>query len=215
MAHTGRAPRQGPGRPAGVDSLDTRQRVIDAACQCFARYGYGPSTNNLIAETAGVTAGSVYYHFRTKRDLFGSVCEDVYGKLANWLGELEPADLSVAGLLRLVLRAALRINEASPDVAAFVGAAPVDARRHSELTEMYEAQAVRLDEAMKGFVVQGQRTGTIPPDVVAAEVSRLVRAVVYGFALIGAGGHPDELNRVADLFESQVLDVGSGSALAP
>lgn len=198
-----------------MDSLDTRQRVIDAACQCFARYGYGPSTNNLIAETAGVTAGSVYYHFRTKRDLFGSVCEDVYGKLANWLGELEPADLSVAGLLRLVLRAALRINEASPDVAAFVGAAPVDARRHSELTEMYEAQAVRLDEAMKGFVVQGQRVGTIPPDVVAAEVSRLVRAVVYGFALIGAGGHPDELNRVADLFESQVLDVGSGSALAP
>ena len=69
-----------------------------------------------------------------------------------------------------------------------------------ELTEMYEAQAVRLDEAMKGFVVQGQRTGTIPPDVVAAEVSRLVRAVVYSFALIGAGVIPDELNRVADLF---------------
>ena len=76
-----RAHRQGPGRPAGVDSLDTRQRVIDAACRCFAQYGYGPATNNLIAEMAGVTAGSVYYHFGTKRNLFAAVCDDVYGKI--------------------------------------------------------------------------------------------------------------------------------------
>ncbi len=84
--------------------------MVDAACRCFARYGYGPSTNNLIAETAGVTAGSVYYHFRTKRHLFGSVCEDVYGKLAKRLDQLEPGNLSVSGLLRLVMRAALLIG---------------------------------------------------------------------------------------------------------
>ena len=86
----GGSPRQGPGRPAGVDSLDTRQRVIDAACLCFARYGYGPSTNNLIADAAGVTAGSVYYHFRSKKALFEAVCDHVYGQLIARVNQVTP-----------------------------------------------------------------------------------------------------------------------------
>ena len=100
----------GPGRPAGIDSGDTRQRVIDAACRCFAELGYGPATNNQIAELAGVTAGSVYYHFGTKNKLFEAVCDDVYGKILTSATAAVVGPHTLRDLLRAVLAGATWID---------------------------------------------------------------------------------------------------------
>ncbi len=160
-----RAHRPGPGRPAGVDSLETRRRVIDAACRCFAQCGYGPTTNNVIAEMAGVTAGSVYYHFGTKRNLFGAVCDDVYGKIVGRSQEAISGALSVRELLRAVLTVSMRVNHESPELAGFVAAAPIDARRHPELAEAYGRQAQLMVGSLTAAVVRGQRGGRIPAEL--------------------------------------------------
>jgi AcrR family transcriptional regulator len=49
--------------------LRTRQRLIDAAADVFARRGYGPTTLDEIAERAGLTKGAVYSNFSGKTDL--------------------------------------------------------------------------------------------------------------------------------------------------
>jgi AcrR family transcriptional regulator len=49
--------------------LRTRQRLIDAAADVFARRGYGPVTLDEIAERAGLTKGAVYSNFSGKADL--------------------------------------------------------------------------------------------------------------------------------------------------
>ena len=202
-----RAHRQGPGRPAGVDSFDTRLRVIDAACRCFALYGYGPATNNLIADMAGVTAGSVYYHFGTKRNLFGAVCDDVYGKIVGRSQEAVSGALSVPGLLRAVLTVSMRINHESPELAAFVAAAPIDARRHPELAEAYNRQAKLMAGALTAAVVRGQQGGRIPAELDPLRVAMLVSAVVDGFANAAASTGADDMDAMANLFGALVLDV--------
>ncbi|MEZ0362370.1 TetR/AcrR family transcriptional regulator [Mycobacterium sp. pUA109] len=207
--------KSGPGRPAGTDSGDTRQRVIDAACQCFAQHGYGPTTNNLIAKIAGVTAGSVYYHFGTKSKLFEAVCEDVYGKIIARTARALAGPHSVSGLLRVVLDESMRINHESPDLAGFVAAAPIDARRHPELADAFAAQAVRVTETLTLAVREGQRGGLIPADHDPVQVAHVVNAIIAGFAELSAGRDPAAMDAITELFEALLLDPGNGSADQP
>jgi AcrR family transcriptional regulator len=201
--------RPGPGRPAGIDSVDTRQRVIDAACRCFAQYGYGPATNNLIADMAGVTAGSVYYHFGTKRKLFDAVCDDVYGNIIARSSEVMSGAHTVHGLLRAVLSESMRINHESPELAGFVATAPIDARRHEELTEAFAKQATIMADALTGAVRTGQAGGLIPADLDPAEVAGMINAIVDGFAHAAASTDPAAMDRMTQLIDTLLLKPGA------
>lgn len=200
-----RVTRSGPGRPAGVDSLETRQRVIDAACRCFAQNGYGPATNTLIAEVAGVTAGSVYYHFGTKHKLFESVCDDVYGQIVTRSVQAMAGPHSVPGLLRAVLIEAMRINHESPELAAFVASAPVDARRHPELAPAFEKQAAVMTEALTHAVTVGQSGGRISADLDAAQIAVMISAVLDGFAHAAVVHDAAEMDRMVRQFDELIL----------
>ncbi|OCB12533.1 TetR family transcriptional regulator [Mycolicibacterium porcinum] len=196
----------GPGRPAGIDSGDTRQRVIDAACRCFAQFGYGPATNNQIAEMAGVTAGSVYYHFGTKNKLFEAVCDDVYGKILASAAPAMAGPRSMEELLRAALTESIRINREFPELAGFVATAPIDARRHQELIAGYARQGARMTDALARSVVEGQRAGLISVEYDPVQVARVIGAIVDGFAHAAAVTEPEEMDGVNRLFESLLLD---------
>lgn len=196
----------GPGRPAGTDSGDTRQRVLDAACRCFAQFGYGPATNNQIAEMAGVTAGSVYYHFGTKGKLFEAVCADVYGKILASAAPAMSGPHSMHELLSTALAESIRINREFPDLAGFVATAPIDARRHQELAEAFARQGARITDALARSVVDGQRGGLIPAEYDPVQVARVIGAIVDGFAHAAAVTEPAEMDGVNQLFESLVMN---------
>ncbi|ODR27224.1 TetR/AcrR family transcriptional regulator [Mycolicibacterium porcinum] len=196
----------GPGRPAGIDSGDTRQRVIDAACRCFAQFGYGPATNNQIAEMAGVTAGSVYYHFGTKNKLFEAVCDDVYGKILASAAPAMAGPRSMEELLRAALTESIRINREFPELAGFVATAPIDARRHQELIAGFARQGARMTDALARSVVDGQRAGLIAAEYDPVQVARVIGAIVDGFAHAAAVTEPEEMDGVNRLFESLLLD---------
>src|SRR5581483_11470482 len=58
------------GRPKGGDSDATRERIVASACACFGQRGYGPTTNQDIAEGAGVTSAAIYQYFDSKKALY-------------------------------------------------------------------------------------------------------------------------------------------------
>lgn len=202
--------RSGPGRPAGTDSVDTRQRVLDAACQCFAQYGYGPATNNLIAEMAGVTAGSLHYHFGSKSNLFEAVCDYVYGKIVARSVEALAGPHSVRGLLRAVLAESMRINHESPELAGFVATAPIDARRHPELSAAFAKQAEVMTATLSQAVAAGQRAGLIPKDMDAVAVAGMISAIVDGFAHAAANTDVVAMDSMNQLFDTLLLEPGGG-----
>lgn len=52
--------------------------IVEAALDCFTRYGYDGATNKLIAEAAGMkSAGIIYHYFPSKEDLFQACLERV------------------------------------------------------------------------------------------------------------------------------------------
>lgn len=51
-------------------ALVTREKILEAASRVFVQRGVSKASLEEIAETAGVTRGAVYWHFKNKHDLF-------------------------------------------------------------------------------------------------------------------------------------------------
>lgn len=54
---------------------DTRQRVLDVAARQFRERGYAGVSLRDIADGAGLKAGSLYYHFRSKDEIVATVLD--------------------------------------------------------------------------------------------------------------------------------------------
>jgi AcrR family transcriptional regulator len=55
----------------------TRNALVDAARSLFSDRGYAGVSTEEIVQSAGVTRGALYHHFRDKQDLFTAVVEQV------------------------------------------------------------------------------------------------------------------------------------------
>jgi AcrR family transcriptional regulator len=68
-------------RPLRADARRNRERVLDAARDCFARHGLDAQMDD-IARAAKVGVGTVYRHFPTKEALAEAIAADHFDHLA-------------------------------------------------------------------------------------------------------------------------------------
>jgi AcrR family transcriptional regulator len=67
-------------------SVQTRITILEAAIDCLQKHGYGRTTTQLIAETAGISRGAMLHHYATKQDLISSVIDyTVYKRMEVFL----------------------------------------------------------------------------------------------------------------------------------
>lgn len=57
----------------GGESSDRVVEILDAAADAFTQQSYDATTLDYIGDAIGVTKGSIYYHYRSKADLFVAV----------------------------------------------------------------------------------------------------------------------------------------------
>lgn len=74
----------------------SRQRLIDAASRLFAERGYRDTSVQAIGEAAGISRGSIFWHFGSKEGLLWAVVERAF---ADWeTGRLVPDVGSATGV---------------------------------------------------------------------------------------------------------------------
>lgn len=54
----------------------TKKLIFEAAIKAFSRKGFHKSTMDEIAEIAGVAKGTLYYHFKSKEDIFKFIIDE-------------------------------------------------------------------------------------------------------------------------------------------
>lgn len=84
--------------------LQTRQRILLAACDVFGREGFATVRTQDVAIEAGVSHGSVFAHFKTREALIAAVVEETVVNAAN----LVRHELKIASSTEDVLHAHLR-----------------------------------------------------------------------------------------------------------
>lgn len=69
--------------------LLSRDRILTQALPLFATQGYGGVTMREIARAAGLTIGTLYHYFASKRALYLAVLDGAYGRAArHWATEV-------------------------------------------------------------------------------------------------------------------------------
>ena len=171
----------GPGRPAGVDAAETRDRILRAARSCFAAHGYEGTSTRMIAEAAGLATAALYHHFGKKSDLMLAVHrarnEASYAPLR---AAVDAAD-TFAGKIEGLFMAIHDQMRADPEQGVFASVARDEARRHPELKELGEDR--EFEELFAEIVRFGVRTGEIASSD-AVQARGALASMAFGMSML-------------------------------
>lgn len=143
-------------RPMRADARRNRERVLQAARECFAEAGLDAQVDD-IARKAGVGVGTVYRHFPTKDALARALADDHFERLEG------------------NLREALKVEDPWEAFTSFVwqsvemlgsdrGLAQVMAERPEAMSEAALAREGLL-AALEELVERGKAAGVLRPDL--------------------------------------------------
>jgi AcrR family transcriptional regulator len=74
---------------------ETRERILEAALDAFARYGYRATGVAEICRRAGATKGAFYHHFPSKEAVFLEMLERWLGRIEGRLVSIRSGDATV------------------------------------------------------------------------------------------------------------------------
>jgi AcrR family transcriptional regulator len=159
-----RAKRRRPGRPP-ADQPNLRERLLDAAIECFTTSGIAAASLRSIAVTAGVTPAMVHYYFGSKEKLLDAFLAE---RLVPRVAELA-ASVRSAG------------DEPRALVAAFVRGLHAIVQRNPWWPSLWFREVLGENGALRDFIVEQisaqvplvlakrfaalQKEGAIPADV--------------------------------------------------
>jgi AcrR family transcriptional regulator len=176
-------PKAGPGRPAGVDAQDTRDRILKEARACFAAYGYEGTSTRMIAERAGLATAALYHHFGKKSDLMLAVHRATNdATYAPMRAAVDRAD-TFAGKVEALLMSIHDALRRDPDQSVFASVARDEARRHEELREI--ADDTEFEELFAEIIRFGVKSGDIASSDAVQARGALV-AAAFGLGMMGA-----------------------------
>jgi AcrR family transcriptional regulator len=153
----------------------SREQLMTAAIDCFARLGYQGTTIERIARTAGVTKGAIYYHFRDKEELlFETVKDRVGGFEQQVLAEVNPAEDALASLRHVV--DACFFHATVSNHRRFIITLMIEALdTNPTLSAAFQRILRRMRAFVAGVVRRGQEQGSIrrdvPPEMAAAVIA--------------------------------------------
>lgn len=175
--------RAGPGRPAGVDAQETRDRILKEARACFAAYGYEGTSTRMIAERAGLATAALYHHFGKKSDLMIAVHrarnEATYARMR----EAVDGASTYAGKIEALLLNIHELRRSDPEQFVFASVARDEARRYAELREI--GQDKEFEDLFAEIIRFGVKTGEIASSD-AIQARGALAATTFGIAMLGA-----------------------------
>lgn len=66
-----------------IEKMDTRAVILKQARHLFLSLGYHKTTMRMIANTAGISTGPLYFYFRNKAEVFFHICSEAFDYLIN------------------------------------------------------------------------------------------------------------------------------------
>ena len=167
------------GRPAGVDSAKTRQRILDAARAVFSVKGYDGASILKIAESAELAPSAIYNHYDNKETLYMAVFEETADAIWGSVSSASEKDTLVEAFDHLVT-SSRKIADNFPGHSSFLASLPLEAQFHPEFEKLMERRAEFQDETFQSLAALGTRTGEFSA-LSEPELKEVIRCLVMGW----------------------------------
>jgi AcrR family transcriptional regulator len=145
-----------------VNSRDperTRQKILDAATEEFARYGLGGARVDRIAERAGANKRMLYYYFKDKDNLFLAALEGSYAHIRAAERELELEHLPPREALERLVQFTWDYFLEHPEFMTLLNSENLHKGRHVRRSRRVGKLHTPLVETLRGVLQRGEREG--------------------------------------------------------
>ncbi|WBU56212.1 TetR/AcrR family transcriptional regulator [Paracoccus sediminicola] len=88
---------------------DPRRQIISVAAELFMDFGYSATSIDAIAERIGATKGMVYYHYRSKSQIFFDIQRLAMERLSMMVEPVARSDLPTEDKLRAMAHAHVKL----------------------------------------------------------------------------------------------------------
>jgi AcrR family transcriptional regulator len=174
------------GRMAGVTAAETRERLLRAAADEFARRGYDGTRVADIAAAARVSNGALYAHFCSKAELLVAALRTHGRQLLAELFAAEP-DRSITELLLIIGRS---LPERSDSCGNLVVEGLAAARRDEDVARPMRDYVGERADWLADLIRVAQADGDIDVTLSPAVLAHFCLLLVIGSGLVTADLHP-------------------------
>lgn len=168
------------------ENEERRERILDAATELIAHYGYDKTTVSDIAREAGISKGAIYLHFESKDALFEDLLiRELHLYTENWLDRLDADEAggTMAGLYKNSLYA---MNSRPLMSALFRQDARILGNYLRKPGNLFQSFRQQQEESSRyTFVKRMQEAGALRQDLDAKVIAHVMDILAYGLVGIG------------------------------
>ena len=184
--------------------MTTRERILDAALECFAEQGYSRTSMRALAARVEMRAPSLYNHFASKREIMQALLErSGPGRMARLIDALPP-EMPAAALIETVLEGLFSLWRDAQDNRS-MRLVCAEALHDAALGELLEAQVFHQErDQIRGLLLRA-----VPGTRAALAEQWADLCVALAFAhrlqLLLVGGQPEQAEAIIRQCRQQFL----------
>ncbi|ORM71069.1 TetR/AcrR family transcriptional regulator [Pantoea rwandensis] len=161
-----------------MTKLDTYQKLILAAYNCFAEKGYAATSVKEIAKRAGISQGAMYTYFQGKEELFIAIVHEEQ-RIALSVYEEKFAGSNLERIYEVMFRYCLTNSKFYPANHNHIWLEIMaESSRNDILRDSFIKSDIVLRQGIHNFITNGVKAGEFPSNV------NLDRATIVVFSLI-------------------------------
>jgi AcrR family transcriptional regulator len=165
------------GRPTG--RVATRENILRAAIDIFAKNGFAGARVEKISKAAGSTDRMIYYYFGSKERLFVAVLEAIYKELGDAEASLDLSGLNADKALREIIRFTWNHYLAHPEMLTLLGNENLHQGRHLSRSKGVKELSFPLLEILSEVLARGVKQKIFRADVDATDLYIAMCALGY------------------------------------
>jgi AcrR family transcriptional regulator len=165
------------GRPVG--RVATRENILRAAIDIFAKHGFAGARVEKISKAAGSTDRMIYYYFGSKERLFVVVLETIYKELGDAEASLDLRGLSADDAVREIIRFTWNHYLAHPEMLTLLGNENLHQGRHLSRSKRMKELSFPLLAILTDVLERGVKQKIFRADVGASDLYIAMCALGY------------------------------------
>jgi AcrR family transcriptional regulator len=156
-----------------------KQKIIDAASQCFVQKGFHATSMRDIARAAGVSLGNIYNHFDRKTALVFAIADAESESISEAASFFEDTSLPAVTAVLAFVDAYFK-EEGSPDSAALMVEIAAESSRNKKVAQAFLTNRRKLVSALSTFLVRAQQKGEIAANLKPAQAGEIIIDIIEG-----------------------------------
>jgi len=194
-------------RKTKEEAEETKKKIVESAVELFEINGYEATRIEDVAEKAGLTRGAVYWHFKTKVDLYEYILTMFEKRLDKLIEESARQTVSPVSRLQwlivnMITRQEILVGFRQMKMVAISNLKVI--KSTNILRKRGEKTADKYMKVLRQIVTEGIEAGEIREDVDPAHAAWLTAFVVAG--AIGINLHKPALSELRESV-SDIIDL--------